>query len=62
MMARTRFRKVGQLGWHLYVLITKISPRLLTAGMLEQFGEKRVIDTPITEYGFAGIAVGAALG
>jgi pyruvate dehydrogenase E1 component beta subunit len=28
---------------------------------LEKFGEKRVIDTPITEMGFAGIAVGAAL-
>ena len=28
--------------------------------MLEEFGEKRVIDTPITEYGFAGIAVGSA--
>jgi pyruvate dehydrogenase E1 component beta subunit len=29
-------------------------------GMLAEFGEKRVIDTPITEHGFAGLAVGAA--
>jgi pyruvate dehydrogenase E1 component beta subunit len=33
----------------------------VTKGLLEQFGPKRVIDTPITEMGFAGIAVGAAL-
>lgn len=32
----------------------------VTQGLLEQFGPKRVIDTPITEYGFAGLAVGAA--
>ena len=32
----------------------------ISQGMLEEFGEKRVIDTPITEYGFAGIAVGSA--
>ena len=31
-----------------------------TQGMLDEFGEKRVIDTPITEHGFAGIGVGAA--
>jgi pyruvate dehydrogenase E1 component beta subunit len=30
-------------------------------GMLEEFGAKRVIDTPITEHGFAGIAVGSAM-
>jgi pyruvate dehydrogenase E1 component beta subunit len=29
--------------------------------LLDRFGEKRVIDTPITESGFAGLAVGAAL-
>ncbi|KAG9005751.1 pyruvate dehydrogenase E1, beta subunit [Tulasnella sp. JGI-2019a] len=33
----------------------------ITKGLLDKFGEKRVIDTPITEMGFAGIAVGAAL-
>ncbi|KAJ3108157.1 pyruvate dehydrogenase E1, beta subunit [Phlyctochytrium planicorne] len=33
----------------------------VTKGLLEKYGEKRVIDTPITEMGFAGIAVGAAL-
>ena len=32
----------------------------ISQGMLEEFGEKRVIDTPITEHGFAGIAVGSA--
>ncbi|KAA8906509.1 pyruvate dehydrogenase E1 component beta subunit [Sphaerosporella brunnea] len=33
----------------------------VTKGLLDRFGEKRVIDTPITEHGFAGMAVGAAL-
>ena len=32
----------------------------VSQGLLEEFGEKRVIDTPITEYGFAGLGVGAA--
>ncbi|MDB2550765.1 pyruvate dehydrogenase complex E1 component subunit beta [Rickettsiales bacterium] len=32
----------------------------VTQGMLDEFGAKRVIDTPITEHGFAGLAVGAA--
>ena len=32
----------------------------VTQGLLQEFGERRVIDTPITEYGFAGIGVGAA--
>ena len=34
----------------------------ISQGMLEEFGAKRVIDTPITEHGFAGIATGAAFG
>jgi pyruvate dehydrogenase E1 component beta subunit len=34
----------------------------ISQGLLDQFGPKRVIDTPITEHGFAGIAVGAAFG
>ncbi|MDG1747209.1 MAG: pyruvate dehydrogenase complex E1 component subunit beta [Bacteroidia bacterium] len=33
----------------------------VTQGMLDEFGEKRIIDTPIAELGFAGIAVGAAM-
>ncbi|KAJ5834243.1 Transketolase C-terminal/Pyruvate-ferredoxin oxidoreductase domain II [Penicillium robsamsonii] len=33
----------------------------VTRGLLDRFGPKRVIDTPITEAGFTGIAVGAAL-
>ncbi|WP_336813430.1 pyruvate dehydrogenase complex E1 component subunit beta [Bosea sp. MMO-172] len=33
----------------------------VTQGLLQEFGPKRVIDTPITEHGFAGIGVGAAL-
>ncbi|MBR9861961.1 MAG: pyruvate dehydrogenase complex E1 component subunit beta [Rhodobacteraceae bacterium] len=32
----------------------------ISQGLLEEFGARRVIDTPITEHGFAGIAVGAA--
>jgi len=32
----------------------------ISQGMLDEFGPKRVIDTPITEHGFAGIGVGAA--
>ena len=34
----------------------------VTRELLQEFGDKRVIDTPITEYGFAGIGVGAAMG
>jgi len=34
----------------------------VTQGLLEEFGPKRVIDTPITEYGFAGVGTGAAMG
>ncbi len=33
----------------------------VTQGLLEEFGARRVVDTPITEYGFAGVGVGAAL-
>lgn len=33
----------------------------VTQGLLQEFGPKRVIDTPITEHGFAGIGVGAAM-
>jgi pyruvate dehydrogenase E1 component beta subunit len=33
----------------------------VSRGLLEEFGDKRVIDTPITEYGFAGLGVGAAM-
>jgi len=32
----------------------------VTQGLLQEFGPKRVVDTPITEHGFAGLAVGAA--
>ena len=34
----------------------------VTQGLLDEFGGKRVIDTPITEHGFAGIGAGAAMG
>ena len=30
-------------------------------GLLEQFGARRVVDTPITETGFAGVGIGAAM-
>ena len=33
----------------------------VTQGLLQEFGAKRVIDTPITEYGFSGVGVGAAM-
>ena len=33
----------------------------ITQGLLEEFGAKRVVDTPITEHGFAGLGVGAAM-
>ena len=33
----------------------------VTQGLLQEFGDKRVVDTPITEHGFAGLGVGAAL-
>ncbi len=34
----------------------------ISQGLLDEFGSRRVIDTPITEHGFAGIGVGAAFG
>jgi pyruvate dehydrogenase E1 component beta subunit len=34
----------------------------ITQGLLDEFGSKRVVDTPITEHGFAGLGVGAAFG
>ncbi|OYU15820.1 MAG: pyruvate dehydrogenase complex E1 component subunit beta [Alphaproteobacteria bacterium PA4] len=34
----------------------------VTQGLLEEFGAQRVVDTPITEYGFAGLGTGAAMG
>ena len=34
----------------------------VTQGLLDEFSDKRVIDTPITEHGFAGLGVGAAFG
>src|SRR3982751_145210 len=33
----------------------------VTKGLLEEFGDKRVVDSPITELGFAGLGVGAAM-
>ena len=34
----------------------------VTQGLLDEFGPERVVDTPITEYGFAGLGAGAAMG
>ncbi len=34
----------------------------ITQGLLQEFGDRRVVDTPITEHGFAGLGVGAAFG
>jgi len=33
----------------------------ISKGLLDKFGPKRIIDTPITEMGFAGLAVGASM-
>jgi pyruvate dehydrogenase E1 component beta subunit len=33
----------------------------VSKGLLQEFGEMRVVDTPITELGFAGVGVGAAM-
>ena len=33
----------------------------VTQGLLEEFGDRRVVDTPITEHGFAGLGIGAAM-
>src|SRR5690606_24619798 len=33
----------------------------VTQGLLQEFGPRRVVDTPITEHGFAGVGVGAAM-
>ncbi|HCD30418.1 MAG TPA: alpha-ketoacid dehydrogenase subunit beta, partial [Phycisphaerales bacterium] len=33
----------------------------VSRGMLDEFGPKRIIDTPISESGFAGMAIGAAM-
>ncbi|MCV3209477.1 pyruvate dehydrogenase complex E1 component subunit beta [Mesorhizobium sp. YC-39] len=33
----------------------------ITQGLLQEFGDRRVVDTPITEHGFAGVGVGAAM-
>lgn len=38
------------------LLLTKV-----TKGLYNKFGEKRLVDTPITEMGFAGLAVGSAM-
>src|SRR6202011_3935773 len=32
----------------------------ITQGLLQEFGARRVVDTPITEHGFAGLGIGAA--
>ena len=34
----------------------------VTQNLLQEFGARRVVDTPITEYGFAGLGTGAAMG
>src|SRR5690606_6705494 len=33
----------------------------ITQGLLQEFGPRRVVDTPITEHGFAGVGIGAAM-
>jgi pyruvate dehydrogenase E1 component beta subunit len=43
----------------IYLIINE--PTKVTKGLWAKYGDKRLIDTPITEAGFAGIGVGAAL-
>jgi pyruvate/2-oxoglutarate/acetoin dehydrogenase E1 component len=43
------------------ILTFSIHSYKVTKGLLDRFGEKRVIDSPITESGFCGLTVGAAL-
>lgn len=42
-------------------LLTPANRYKVTKGLLDRFGDKRVIDSPITESGFCGLTVGAAL-
>lgn len=42
-------------------LLTPAYRYKVTKGLLDRFGDKRVIDSPITESGFCGLTVGAAL-
>ena len=42
-------------------LLTLANSYKVTKGLLDRFGDKRVIDSPITESGFCGLTVGAAL-
>ena len=41
--------------------LTSANSYKVTKGLLDRFGDKRVIDSPITESGFCGLTVGAAL-
>ena len=43
------------------LLIVVFNSYKVTKGLLDRFGDKRVIDSPITESGFCGLTVGAAL-
>ena len=59
-MVHTRFALSVQL--EILFCLSYTSRLQVSRGLLDKFGPKRVIDTPITEMGFAGLAVGAALG
>lgn len=51
----------GMTGWQARLLTAVACRYKVTKGLLDRFGEKRVIDSPITESGFCGLTVGAAL-
>ncbi len=53
--------RVGMTGWQARLLTAVACRYKVTKGLLDRFGEKRVIDSPITESGFCGLTVGAAL-
>jgi pyruvate dehydrogenase E1 component beta subunit len=53
--------KVSVTSRRAYTRVQLLTSPQVTKGLLDKFGEKRVVDTPITEMGFTGLAVGAAL-
>jgi pyruvate/2-oxoglutarate/acetoin dehydrogenase E1 component len=52
---------LGLSSLYVYVYNTRGGVVQVSKGLYDKFGASRVIDTPITEMGFAGIAVGAAM-
>ena len=60
-LGRQTFTSIVLSRFHLKAANTSLCSYKVTKGLLDRFGDKRVIDSPITESGFAGLTVGAAL-